>query len=740
MTPIELLKHQCPWKEYRSDAGKVYYHNPTTKESRWDPPAEFLEMQTKIKAEEAAAAAKAVAAMTSSTLAAIVPPAVALANILPATLPTLPKIATPDITTPMTPGSAENSSSALDQAMAATLAAIEIPQTNSTEKEPKKESPVDEPKLVFKDKKEAIEAFKELLRERNVPSNANWDQCVKIISKDPRYSSFKNLNEKKQTFNAYKTQKLKDEREESRLRAKKAKEDLEEFLMSSDKMNSQIKYFRCEEMFASNKIWTNVPEQDRRDIYEDCIFNLAKREKEEARLLKKRNMKALGELLESITSITHITTWSEAQVMLLENDAFKSDVNLLGMDKEDALIVFEDHIRALEKEEEEEREREKKRHKRQQRKNRDAFLALLDSLHEEGKLTSMSLWVELYPIISADLRFSAMLGQPGSTPLDLFKFYVEDLKARFHDEKKIIRDILKEKQFVVQANTTFEDFATIVCEDTRSANLDAGNVKLTYNSLLEKAEAAEKERLKEETRRLRKLENEIKAEWLEANISTQEPYEVAKELVKHLEAFALYEKELGVKKIWEDFIKESEDACTHHHARSRKSKKNKKHKKRTRSSSKSDIENEPSDLDKAKKKSRSQSLSSSGSPESERILKKKKKRKSKKERGSSCESERGALSPINSPTLSSPLTAEAELAVLAALATKKKKKDKKTKKDKEARRHHHRSNRSTTPISPASDEMGNAKNGRREELALSETELESKRAALLAQLNEQMEE
>ncbi|KPJ14663.1 Pre-mRNA-processing factor 40-like A [Papilio machaon] len=37
--------------------------------------------------------------------------------------------------------------------------------------------------------------------------------------------------------------------------------------------------------------------------------------------------------------------------------------------------------------------------------------ALLDNLHEEGKLTSMSLWVELYPVISADIRFSAMLGK-----------------------------------------------------------------------------------------------------------------------------------------------------------------------------------------------------------------------------------------------------------------------------------------------------------------------------------------
>ncbi len=44
------------------------------------------------------------------------------------------------------------------------------------------------------------------------------------------------------------------------------------------------------------------------------------------------------------------------------------------MDKEDALIVFEQHIRELEHEEEEERERSKRRMKRLQRKNRDSFL------------------------------------------------------------------------------------------------------------------------------------------------------------------------------------------------------------------------------------------------------------------------------------------------------------------------------------------------------------------------------
>lgn len=36
-----------------------------------------------------------------------------------------------------------------------------------------------------------------------------------------------------------------------------------------------------------------------------------------------------------------------------------------------------------------------------------------------------------------------LVSSSGSTALDLFKFYVEDLKARYHDEKKIIKDILK---------------------------------------------------------------------------------------------------------------------------------------------------------------------------------------------------------------------------------------------------------------------------------------------------------
>lgn len=96
-----------------------------------------------------------------------------------------------------------------------------------------------------------------------------------------------------------------------------------------------------------------------------------------------------------------------------------------AMDKEDALIVFATHIHNLEKKEATTRENEKVKQKRIQRKNRENFIFLLDELHEQGKLTSVSLWVELYPDISSDIRYSAMLGQPGQYYFIVIFIYIQ---------------------------------------------------------------------------------------------------------------------------------------------------------------------------------------------------------------------------------------------------------------------------------------------------------------------------
>ena len=260
-----------------------------------------------------------------------------------------------------------------------------------------------------------MEAFKDLLREKGVSATATWDQALKLISNDPLYSIFKQYSEKKQAFNAYKVQKQKEDKEEERKRLKRCKEELEHFLQHCEHMNSTLKYNKAEKIFSTLAVWNGVPERDRKELYEDVCFELAKKEKEDARLLRKRNTKTLKTILEKMPKVTHKTRWSEAQKLLFKDPDFMQDIELQNMDKEDALIVFEDHIRYLEREHEDDIEKQKRWLRRTERKNRESFLCLLDELHEKGKLNSMSFWVDCFSYISNDDRFTNMLGQSGKT-------------------------------------------------------------------------------------------------------------------------------------------------------------------------------------------------------------------------------------------------------------------------------------------------------------------------------------
>ena len=134
-------------------------------------------------------------------------------------------------------------------------------------------------KIEYASKKEAMEAFKELLREKNVPSNASWEQALKLIGNDARYAAIKHINEKKQTFNAYKVARIKEEKEAERLKLKQIKDEFESYLQNCEHMNSTIKYKKADQLFGHLQVWSAVPERERRELYEDVVNYLEKKEK-----------------------------------------------------------------------------------------------------------------------------------------------------------------------------------------------------------------------------------------------------------------------------------------------------------------------------------------------------------------------------------------------------------------------------------------------------------------------------
>lgn len=619
-SPAEQMLSKCPWKEYKSDTGKPYYYNSQTKESRWTKPKELEDLEAMIKAEENGTSDPA---PSSSTVAPVVQTDLAAAAVMATG-------AEPEGLMQVSEELKSQSTAARPTDAPGAEAAMEAAASIEAPKEERPE--IQKKTYKWNTKEEAKQAFKELLKEKGVSSNSSWEQAMKLIINDPRYSALPKLSEKKQAFNAYKVQTEKEEKEEARIKYKESKETFQRFLENHDKMTSTTRYKKAEQMFNELEVWSCVPERDRLEIYEDVLFYLAKKEKEQAKQLRKRNWEALKNILDNMANVTYRTTWSEAQQYLLDNPTFAEDEELQNMDKEDALICFEEHIRALEKEEEEEKQKTLLRERRRQRKNRESFGKFLDELHDHGQLHSMSAWMEMYPTLSSDIRFASMLGQPGSTPLDLFKFYVEDLKARYHDEKRIIKDILKDKNFLVEVNTGFDDFGNVISSDKRATTLDAGNIKLAFNSLLEKAEAREREREKEEARKMKRKEAAFKTMLKQATppLEPESSWEEVRERFLKESAFEDITLESERKRIFKDFMHVLEHECQHHHSKTKKhSKKSKKHH-RKRSRSRSGSESEEEEYHKKKKRSQSKSPSErSSSGESERSYKKSKKHKKK---------------------------------------------------------------------------------------------------------------
>ena len=66
-------------------------------------------------------------------------------------------------------------------------------------------------------------------------------------------------------------------------------------------------------MFEDEPVWDAVHERDRKDVFDDVVFFLAKREKEEEKEQRVHNRKLMLQVYNSLSSITYRTTWAEVR-------------------------------------------------------------------------------------------------------------------------------------------------------------------------------------------------------------------------------------------------------------------------------------------------------------------------------------------------------------------------------------------------------------------------------------------
>lgn len=134
-----------------------------------------------------------------------------------------------------------------------------------------------------------------------------------------------------------------------------------------------------------------------------------------------------------------------------------------------------------------EREQHEKQVQREERKIRDAFHNMINELQQKGILLYNTRWSQVYPIIRQEERFTAMLKQPGSTPLDIFKFHVHDLETAYRRDRERIREIMHRLDLKVTMEMPFCDFQQKVQSEDPENKIDPNNMNLYFTALLDRA-------------------------------------------------------------------------------------------------------------------------------------------------------------------------------------------------------------------------------------------------------------
>ncbi|KAG0003344.1 PRP40 pre-mRNA processing factor 40 [Entomortierella chlamydospora] len=529
-TPKELALETSPWKEYTTPEGKKYYHNATTKETVWTVPDDYKalldQLAEETKATEAATAAAATPQISPKPLTPTSSSAVSIPSPLrhqaiipgsqpspipsqqqqppPASLP-MPtiqgqdparNIGGPPLFMPRTrpPYPLQQQPGPRPPRFQQSF----VPESGASRGREKNANDTPE----FSTKEEAEEAFKNLLKETGVTSTWTWEQTMRAVVTNPMYRALKTTAERKTAFQEYVDDRRIQEKQEEKARQQKLKQDFLDMLKGSDKVSHTSRYTTISRLFAEEPAFKAITDDRLRfSIFDGYVSELVRQEKDEARHKRKTGMIALAAVLQSMDEITLMTRWAEAKDLLQANKEYKESELMQGVSKLDQLAVYEDHVKQLEAKYDQKRVRERLLRKRAERKKREAFKELLAELRSKGQINAKTCWMQVHPLIKEDPRYLDMLGQPGSTPMELFWDLIEDLDEKLYQDRKMMQDLLKNIDFEVQPDTSLEEFQSVISKQEKAASFVADDLKLIFEQLLAKAA----HHAKEEKRRQEKL-------------------------------------------------------------------------------------------------------------------------------------------------------------------------------------------------------------------------------------------
>ncbi|KAI5779226.1 hypothetical protein EDC01DRAFT_621657 [Geopyxis carbonaria] len=504
MTPAERALQDLPWKEHKAQDGRSYWYHAQTRETTWEMPDSY-----KLALEKA----------RQST---VVPTQTFVAGGTQFSQNNERALAIPG-------QMMEAGSDGVAKPMA-------IPSSFSSDNR-------NEPQYSTYD--EAESAFVKLLRRNNIGADWTWEKTMRAIIKEPQYRALKDPKDRKAAFENYIVELKQQEQEKAKDRIAKLRQDFSVMLKSHPEIEHYTRWRTARPIIEGETIFRSTSNEDeRRQLFNEYITELRKSEQENEGKIRKEAVDDLFLLLKSL-EMEPYTRWSEAQTIIQQNEHFQSEAKFQALSQLDVLIAFENHIKFLERDFNDQRQRTKTIKSRKERKNREGFMAVLNELRSKGEIRAGTKWKHVYPLIKDDERYQNMLGQSGSTPLDLFWDVVEDMERDVRLKRTLVEDVLGEHRFTIDESTSFQDFADVLKRDSRTAQYDRDTSTLLFEKLREKiVRRIEDDRHQQERhqrRRIDALRSVIRH--LEPSVEVNDTYEKIRPRIQNTEEFRALDSE-----------------------------------------------------------------------------------------------------------------------------------------------------------------------------------------------------
>ena len=289
---------------------------------------------------------------------------------------------------------------------------------------------------------EAEAAFMKLLKRVGVQPEWTWEQTVRAAVKDSQYRALKDPKDRKAAFEKFVVEVRAQEKDKEKERLSKLRSDFASMLRSHPEIKHYTRWKTARPIIEKETIFRSAKTDDeRRQLFEEYIIELKKTHAENETTNRKAAMDELISILNAL-DLEPYTRWSKAQEIIQSNERFSGDEKFKSLTKLDILKAFENHIKSLERSFNDTRQKQKHLKARRERQNRDQFLTLLKDLKSAGKIKAGTKWMDIHPLIEDDPRYVAMLGQSGSTPLDLFWDTVEEEERALRGKRGEVLDVL----------------------------------------------------------------------------------------------------------------------------------------------------------------------------------------------------------------------------------------------------------------------------------------------------------